>query len=74
MPTELHRVIARRVMDNVARIRKEKDLSQHQFADIAGITSQYMSQLESGIRDPSLEMVCRFAEVLKMPLEQLIKK
>lgn len=74
MMTELHRVIARRVMDNVARIRKERDLSQYAFADMAGISRPYLTQLEAGLRDPSLEMVCKFAVALKVDLSVLLQK
>ena len=43
----------RLVGQNVSRIRKKKDLTQEQFAEISGFSQQYLSSLEQGHRNPT---------------------
>ncbi len=39
---------------NVARIRREKGLTQEQLAEISGFSQQYISGLEQGRRNPTV--------------------
>jgi transcriptional regulator with XRE-family HTH domain len=49
---------------NVRRVRKERGLSQEVLADEVGLAVTYVGQIERGQRNPTLDVVERFAEVL----------
>ncbi len=42
------------VGQNVQRIRKEKQLTQEQLAERTGFSQQYLSDLERGLRNPTV--------------------
>jgi transcriptional regulator with XRE-family HTH domain len=52
---------------NVRRLRKERGLSQEALADEVGLAVTYVGQIERGQRNPTLDVVERFAEVLTTP-------
>lgn len=56
--------IQRRLGKNVARLRKERGLSQEAFADHAGIHRTYISDIERGARNPTIEIVAKIAKAL----------
>ena len=47
---------------NTARIRRDKGLTQEALAEISGLSQQYISGLESGLRNPTIvtlyELAC----------------
>ena len=53
--------------------RGELAVSQEQLAFQAEISPTYLSQIESGQRNPSLETLFRLAGVLKLELVDLIR-
>jgi transcriptional regulator with XRE-family HTH domain len=52
-------------------IRLAKRLSQEQFAELLGISVDFLSLIERGINAPSFENLDAFSEQLKMPLSVL---
>jgi transcriptional regulator with XRE-family HTH domain len=57
---------------NVRRLRKERGLSQEALADEVELAPTYVGQIERGLRNPTLDVVERFAEVFGVnPLEML---
>lgn len=58
---------------NVRQLRKERGLSQEAFADEAGIAVTYVGQIERGLRNPTLDVVERFAKVLGVDPLDLLK-
>lgn len=52
--------------------REKAGLSMTQTAAAAGISQQMVSYIERGMRNPSLEVLLRLADVLDTPLSQLI--
>lgn len=56
--------IQSRLGKNVARLRKERGLSQEAFADHAGIHRTYISDVERGARNPTVEVVAKIAKAL----------
>ena len=57
---------------NVRQLRQDRRLSQEALADAVGLAVTYVGQIERGRRNPTLNVVERFAEVLKVdPLELL---
>lgn len=44
--------------------RKKLNLSQSEMAKMLGITQPYLSQIENGLRKPSLEMALKISKEL----------
>jgi transcriptional regulator with XRE-family HTH domain len=60
--------------ENVRRRRLELGLTQKQLADKMGCTHPYISQVENGESNPSLDVVERFARALDWsPVQILIE-
>ena len=52
-------------------IRLARKLSQEQFAELLGISVDFLSLIERGINAPSFENLDAFSTQLKMPLSVL---
>lgn len=64
--------LARTLGTNVRRYRKERGLSQEALAHEVGLAVTYVGQIERGRRNPTLDVVERFAKVLGVkPLDLL---
>lgn len=57
----------------IKRHRLWKDLSQTALAELVGVSSGYISELERGKQNPGFKTLARIANALEMPLWQLIK-
>lgn len=49
------------VGSNTARIRKDMKLTQEQLADRSGLSQQYISELETGKRNPTIVTIYELA-------------
>ena len=49
---------------NVARLRREKDLTQEALAERSGLSQQYISGLERGQRNPTVITLYELAQAL----------
>ncbi|MDN2699157.1 helix-turn-helix transcriptional regulator [Janthinobacterium sp. SUN073] len=49
------------------RLRKDVEMTQEQLGFEAGLQRKYISELELGIKSPSLESVMKIASALKIP-------
>lgn len=58
----------------VATLRKERGYSQERFALEANIARKYMSDIENGKRNVSLDVIKRIADKLEIPLSDLFLK
>lgn len=58
--------IRKRLAANVALLRKEAGMSQEAFADHAGIHRTYISDIERGVRNPTIVVIERLARALKV--------
>jgi transcriptional regulator with XRE-family HTH domain len=58
--------------ERIARIRKERGLTQVQLADKIGIIQSIISSVESGDRRLSAEMAVRFAQALDASMDELL--
>jgi transcriptional regulator with XRE-family HTH domain len=47
---DMRRLVGR----NVRQLRTAKGLTQEQFADVSGFSQQYISDLERGLRNPTV--------------------
>ncbi len=63
MGVELGRLVQQR--------RHELGLSRRELADQSETSYPYVSQIETGDRDPSLKTMRRLSEVLRVPLEEM---
>ena len=55
------------------RLRIEKDLSQEALAERAGMASHaHLCRLESGLKQPTVEMLFRLADALEVPASVII--
>jgi transcriptional regulator with XRE-family HTH domain len=55
------------------RLRAQKGLSQEQFGFEANLHRTYVSQLERGLKSPSLKTMAKIAVVLEISLTEFIK-
>lgn len=49
-------------------IRRRKDLTQEQLADLSGLSIQYVGEIERGKRNPSLTTIETLAKALTLPI------
>ena len=57
----------------VHRHRIALGISQEDFADQAGLDRTYVSGIERGIRNPTLLVLLRLSQVLKVPISNLLE-
>nr|WP_245315581.1 helix-turn-helix transcriptional regulator [Bradyrhizobium neotropicale] len=49
---------------NFAKLRKRKRFTQEKFAEVSGFTQQYISDLERGLRNPTIVTLFELASAL----------
>ena len=57
----------------IRQLRNDKQISQEEFADMCGMHRSYMSDVELGKRNISLENIEKIANALDMTISQLFK-
>lgn len=64
------------IRHNIKRIRENKGLTQHQLADKAGITMNYLAKIESQKmqRGFTITIVGRLADALQVDISELFKE
>lgn len=55
----------------VKTLRKNKGLTQGNFCKMVGITQSYLSQVENGNKEPSMDVVKKIADALGTPMPVL---
>lgn len=53
----------------IKRYRIQRGLTQKELAEEAGITPSYLSSLEKGKKEPSIALIKKICNVLKLPYE-----
>ena len=64
--------VRRRVGLNVKNVRRERGLSQEGLAFECGLHRTYVSGVERGIRNPTVVVLGKIAEALKVPAGRLL--
>lgn len=64
----------KRVGVNIQRLRREHGLSQEELGDRAGVHQIYLSHLENGKRNPSLDLLARLAGVFGVDISELFRR
>lgn len=57
---------------NCRRIRNQQNLSQEELAGRVGISQQYLSGLENGVRNPTAVILVILAKRLGVPVAELL--
>jgi transcriptional regulator with XRE-family HTH domain len=57
---------------NIVRIRNERNISQEQVSFSSKLTRSYLSQIEAGRRNLSVEVLARIASALGVGIEELV--
>jgi len=70
MPTRPHASLG----EIIRQQRELAELSMRQFADLAGISNPYLSQIERGLRAPSEQVLEGIAGALKVSADALYKQ
>ena len=58
--------------DNIRDIRKQRGYSQEEFADIAGFSRSYYTEIETGKRNISVLNLIKIVEALKVNPNEII--
>jgi len=61
----------KRVGVNIQRLRRQHGLSQEELGERVRVHQTYLSHLENGKRNPSLDLLVRFAEVFGVDVSEL---
>lgn len=64
----IHKTIAK----NIAKIRKEKGITQEALAYQAGLNRAYIGYIERGERKPTIETLEKIAKSLKISTKELL--
>lgn len=57
---------------NLRLARQKAGISQEELADLANVDRTYVSGIERGLRNPSIEIVARFARTLDTTASDLL--
>jgi transcriptional regulator with XRE-family HTH domain len=58
---------------NIARLRREKGMTQAVLASRVGINREYLGLIERGRRIPPVKLIARIAECLDVKLGELLR-
>lgn len=58
----------------LARLRKEKELTQNDIADKVGVTSQAISKWENDLASPDIDMLIHLSDIFSISLDELLGK
>lgn len=64
--------VRKRIGWNLRRLRKERDISQEDFATDSGFDRGYISGLERGVRNPSALVLERIAAAFDVDVSELL--
>ena len=59
--------------DRIKEIRKKQGLTQEQLAEKVDITLEYISQIERGLKIPSMQVFIKLVEVLDVSADYLLR-
>lgn len=59
---------------NLKKFRKRRNISQEQLSELTNLHQTYISDLERGIRNPSLKTIEKIAQALKIPAYKLLEE
>lgn len=57
----------------VRAVRKEKNLTIVQLAELSGVSKSHISEIETGKQMPTIDVLCRLADALEVEPAALFK-
>ena len=60
--------------ENIKRLRENKNMTQEELAQILGVTSSNISQIESGERGLNITKAQKIAQALGISIDELVKE
>ena len=63
---------AQNIAKNLVGIRQRKGISQHQLAKLSGLTRASVALLESRAANPTLEVMLKLTQGLRISMDELI--
>jgi transcriptional regulator with XRE-family HTH domain len=69
-----HRTLVSRFPDVLRELRQEKGFSQEELAERAGLHRTYISQIERGVKSPTLRSLELISVALELPLSTIVKR
>lgn len=60
--------------ENVKKLRESKNLTQMQLAVMAGISQSYLSYVELGLRQITVQILCNLCNVLECRPDDLLEQ
>lgn len=64
--------VAKNIAENVITLRKKRGYSQSMLANMAGSTRASVALIESGSSNPTLEVLLKISQALKISIDELI--
>ena len=64
--------IRKNIMNNVREYRRQSNMSQNELAALIGIHRSYLSEMENGVRLPSIKVIVRIADVFQIEPWELL--
>ncbi len=71
--TNIMAIIKKSLGKKIARLRKERGLSQEKLGWEVGINRGYIGFIERGLRNPSVPALMKLAKALKVSLDGLFR-
>jgi transcriptional regulator with XRE-family HTH domain len=66
-------VLLKRIRENIIALRKKRDISQEELADLSNINRTYMGNIERCETNPSVLKLKNIAEVLGVDVSEFFK-
>lgn len=61
------------MLDTMRHLRKKKGLTMKELGEQVGVAEITISTYETGKREPSLDVLCKIADVLDVSLDMLVR-
>ena len=55
--------------ETIRVLRKEKNIKQFELADSSGVSQTYLSQIEKGVKTPTIDILKKICASLEVPFE-----
>lgn len=72
MVSNMSEGIEKLIGHSIARIRKDRELTQAQLAEMIDTTVETISRLERGVSIPSLKTLLKISRALHIPIKELL--
>jgi transcriptional regulator with XRE-family HTH domain len=58
---------------SLREIRKQRGLSQERLAELTGLSTNYVGEMERGLKAPGLSVIVRLARALDVSINELLR-